>query len=147
MPWLRFSSLVRSVMSVCSSAKPGDREVAVSGSQTHSLVGKAEAHSATWSPPATFTDFLSDLRFHLLHLQQRLLPVALGTAALGAEDEQGCGQRNGAQALEVLWIALVGTCYVQGLGLEGEVLPAGLRATSSGQGVGRWPSALPSSEG
>lgn len=45
--------------------------------------------------PTTFTDFLSDLGLHLLHLQQRLLPVALGAAALGAEDEQGCGQQGG----------------------------------------------------
>ena len=41
--------------------------------------------------PTTFTDFLSDLGLHLLHLQQCLLPVAFGAAALGAEDEQGCG--------------------------------------------------------
>ena len=49
--------------------------------------------------PATFTDLLPDLGLHLLHLQQRLLPVALGTAALGAEDEQGCGQQRGGSGL------------------------------------------------
>lgn len=43
MPWLRFSSLVRSVMSVCSSAKPGDTKAGVSVSQTHPPAGKAEA--------------------------------------------------------------------------------------------------------
>lgn len=47
------------------------------------------------TPLPTFANLLADLRLHLFHLQQGLLPVALGTAALGAEDEQGCGQQRG----------------------------------------------------
>ena len=35
MPWLRFSSLVRSVMSVCSSAKPGGHRRRVVNAHTH----------------------------------------------------------------------------------------------------------------
>lgn len=120
MPWLRFSSLVRSVMSVCSSAKPGDRQAAVSASQTQAPAEKAKARGPVWSPLATFTDFLSYLRFHLLHLQQRLLPVALGAAALGAEDKQGCGHWTGGQALKTLRKVCVGTCCVQGPRLEGQ---------------------------
>lgn len=47
------------------------------------------------TPLPTFANLLADLRLHLFHLQQGLLPVALGTAALGAEDEQGCGTAEG----------------------------------------------------
>lgn len=94
----------------------------MSVSQTHSPGGKAEARGPAWSPPTTFTDLLSDLRFHLLHLQQGLLPVALSAAALGAEDKQGCGHWRGGQALKALWKASVGTCCAQGL--EGEAASA-----------------------
>lgn len=134
MPWLRLSSLVRSVMSVCSSAKPGGRKVAVSGSPTHSPAGKAEARGPARSPPPTFADFLSDLRLHLLHLQQGLLPVALSAAALGAEDKQGCGHRRGGQAWKPF-----GKLVWAPAGRRAWRERSGLGATSSGTGVARQP--------
>lgn len=76
---------------------------------------EAEARGPTWSLPATFPDLLSDLGLHLFHLQQRLLPVALGTAALGAEDEQGCGQQRDGQALRGLGRVCGGAQRVWGL--------------------------------
>lgn len=96
----------------------------MSRSQTHSPDGKAKVHSPRWSPPATFPDFLSDLRFHLLHLQQSLLPVALRAAALSAEDEQGCGQWRGRSGLESPLENIRWPVAIYRAGLEGEVLLA-----------------------
>ena len=127
MPWLRFSSLVRSVMSVCSSAKPGGQ----AGGREW-IRGQRQGPRSRVAAPATFPDFLSDLGLHLLHLQQRLLPVALGTAALGAEYEQGCGQQGGGSGLRSLRCQRV--CrYLPcaGPGWKGDSLPASLSSSGS----------------
>ena len=127
MPWLRFSSLVRSVMSVCSSAKPGGQ----AGGREW-IRGQRQGPRSHVAAPTTFPDFLPDLGLHLLHLQQRLLPVALGAAALGAEDEQGCGQQGGGSGLRSLWCQRV--CHYlpcAGPGWKGYSLPASLSSSGS----------------
>ena len=127
MPWLRFSSLVRSVMSVCSSAKPGGQ----AGGREW-IRGQRQGLRSHVAAPTTFPDFLPDLGLHLLHLQQRLLPVALGAAALGAEDEQGCGQQGGGSGLRSLWCQRV--CHYlpcAGPGWKGYSLPASLSSSGS----------------
>lgn len=88
------------------------------------------------SPPraaaATFTDLLPDLGLHLLHLQQRLLPVALSRAAAALEcrrQNRAVGSREVGQACDPFSVRVVLSPAVCRAWVEGDSLPASLSSS------------------
>lgn len=60
MPWLRFSSLVRSVMSVCSSAKPGKTKQ-TEITQKASVLGPFSNHNPLLGSPSSICCYASEI--------------------------------------------------------------------------------------